>query len=169
MVFLFHPLSFQHMTQPRRRISLSRALLVSIIPLLVLVCTVVSLVSKHAQLGTIAVTVASVVTFLLTALMVYGLLRKSRTSLQQSTYHGAHRDVDAVSKISLSPESFWGINSVKSPTDTCPICLVYTGLESGLDCGISKCCQKQIHKECAEGYFISINEVKCPLCRAQFE
>lgn len=63
------------------------------------------------------------------------------------------------SVVSHDPTAFW--TSAPPGVGFCPICQQ----EGTLPTGESSCCQQRMHKDCAEQYFVSINEVRCPLCR----
>lgn len=49
--------------------------------------------------------------------------------------------------------------------DQCPICLTdIDSIELG-QTGVSGCCRRPLHVQCAQKYFNTVQRVQCPLCR----
>jgi hypothetical protein len=74
----------------------------------------------------------------------------------------------SVSDEDLDDGQFWCFDHSKDAndsTESCPICLYDADINGEEAVGSTKCCNKNIHVECAQRYFLSVRKVQCPFCR----
>lgn len=75
----------------------------------------------------------------------------------------------SVSDEDLDDEKFWCSDHSRDDQDhveSCPICLNDADIRGDEATGSSKCCNRYMHVECAQRYFISVRKVQCPFCRS---
>lgn len=156
--------------------------MLSVLVVLICVFTVVG-VAHIMELGSAAFFVVVVAGALVLLCFFCGLIAYARArvmAVREAEGHGRHGDLAVPvfyflqtashSRSDLRPVNdspYWSTRelSEKDLLDQCPICLCDFESDPPVRAGVSQCCDRPLHVQCAKKYFNTVQRIQCPLCR----